>query len=63
MTPHFFAYSFYQIMTPHFFAYSFYQNEPKVNGAYSMINLTNVKDGRYVTNLDDYKSIGMYWPE
>ena len=50
-------------MTPHFFAYSFYQNEPKVNGAYSMINLTNVKDGRYVINLDDYKSIGMYWPE
>ena len=50
-------------MTPHFFAYSFYQNEPKVNGAYSMINLTNVKDGRYVKNLDDYKSIGMYWPE
>ena len=35
----------------------YYQNEPKFNGAHSKNNLPNIKDGVYVKNLDEYKSI------
>ena len=35
-----------------------YQNEAKFNGAYQRNNLSKVKDGAYVINLDDYKQIG-----
>ena len=35
-----------------------YQNEPKFNDVYSKSNLTKIKDGAYVTNLDEYKSTG-----
>ena len=38
-----------------------YQNEPKINGVYSRNNLPKVKDGIYVINLDEYKSIGTHW--
>ena len=38
-----------------------YQNEPKSNGIYSRNNLPKVKDGAYVTNFDEYKSIGTHW--
>ena len=35
-----------------------YQNEPKFNGVYSRNNLPLIKDGAYVINLDEFKSIG-----
>ena len=38
-----------------------YQNEPKSNGIYSRNNLPKVKDGTYVTNFNEYKSIGTHW--
>ena len=31
------------------------QNEPKFNGVYSRNNLPKIKDGAYVTNLEEYK--------
>ena len=39
----------------------YYQNEPKINGVYFRNNLPKIKDGAYVTNLDEYESIGTYW--
>ena len=39
----------------------YYQNEPKFNGVYSRNNLPKIKDGAYVINLDEYKSIGTHW--
>ena len=39
----------------------YYQNEPKFNGFCSGNNLPKVKDGAYLINLDDYKSIGTHW--
>ena len=36
----------------------YYQNEPKFNGVYSRNNLPKIKDGTYVINLDEFKSIG-----
>ena len=37
------------------------QNEPKFNGVYSRYNLSEIKDGAYVINLDEYKSIEIHW--
>ena len=34
-----------------------YQNEPKYNGFYSRNNLPKIKDGAYIINLDEFKSI------
>ena len=40
----------------------YYQNEPTFNCVYSRDNLPNkIKDGTYVTNLDEYSDIGTYW--
>ena len=39
----------------------YYQNEPKFNGVYSRSNLPKIKDGAYVINLDEFKSIGTQW--
>ena len=39
----------------------YYQNKPKFNGIYSRNNLIKIKDGSYVINRDEYKSIGTYW--
>ena len=39
----------------------YYQNESKFNGVYSRNNLPIVKDGAYVINLDEVKSIGVHW--
>ena len=39
----------------------YYQNKPKFNGIYSRNNLIKIKDGAYVINRDEYKSIGTYW--
>ena len=38
-----------------------YAKEPKFNGVYSRNNLPKLKDGTYVINLDEYKSIGTHW--
>ena len=38
-----------------------YQNEHKFNGVYSRNNLLKIKDGVYVINLDEYKSIQTHW--
>ena len=49
-------------MLPHpltnFEIQKYYGHEPKFNGVYSSNNLPQIKDGAYVINLDDYKSIG-----
>ena len=34
-----------------------YQNKSKLNGVYSRNNLSKIKDGAYVINPDEYKSI------
>ena len=39
----------------------YYQNEPKFNGVYSRNNLPKIKDGEYIINLEEYKSIGVHW--
>ena len=38
-----------------------YKNEPKFNGVYSRDNLSTIKDGAYVINLDEYFDIGTHW--
>ena len=38
-----------------------YQNEPRFNGVYSRDNLTEIKDGAYVINLDEYSDTGTHW--
>ena len=52
-------------MPPHpltnFEIQKYYQNETKFNGVYSRNNLPKIKDGAYVINLDEYKSIGTHW--
>ena len=37
-----------------------YQNEPQFNGVFSK-NLHKIKDGAYVINLDETKSVGNCW--
>ena len=39
----------------------YYQNEHKFNGVYSRNNLPKIRDGAYVINLDEFKSIGNHW--
>ena len=39
----------------------YYQHEPKFNGVYSRNNLSKMKDGAYITNLDEYESIETHW--
>ena len=36
----------------------YYQIEPRFNGVCSRNNLPEIKEGAYVTSLDEYKSIG-----
>ena len=52
-------------MPPHlltnFEIQKYYQIEPKFNGVYSRNNLPEIKDGSYVVNLDEFKSIGTHW--
>ena len=38
-----------------------YLNEPKFNGTHSRNNLSKIRDGAYVINLDGYKSIRTNW--
>ena len=39
----------------------YYKKEPKFNGVYSRNNLTQIKDGAYVVNLDEFKPLGTHW--
>ena len=39
----------------------YYQNEPTFNGVFSRNNVLKIKDGAYVINLDEFKSIGAHW--
>ena len=52
-------------MPPHpltnFEIQKYYQNEPKLNGVYSRNNLSKIKGGTYIINLDGYESIETYW--
>ena len=38
----------------------YYQIEPKFDGIYSKNNLSNMKDGTYLINLDGYESLGTH---
>ena len=38
----------------------YYQNEPKFSGVYSINNLPKIKDGAYIINFDEFKSIGTH---
>ena len=52
-------------MPPHplknFEIQKYYQNKHKFNGVYSRSNLPKIKDGEYVINLDEFKSIETHW--
>ena len=52
-------------MLPHplrnFEIQKYYQNKPKFNSVYSRNNLPKIKDGAYVINLDEFKSILTHW--
>ena len=37
------------------------QNEPRFNGVYSRDNLSKIKDGAYIINLDECFDIGTHW--
>ena len=39
----------------------YYKNEPRFNGVYSRDNLSTIKDGAYVINIDEYSDIGAHW--
>ena len=39
----------------------YYQKKPKFNFAYSKNDLRKIKDGAFITNLDEYESIGINW--
>ena len=52
-------------MLPHsltnFEIQKYYQNEAKFNGVFSGNNLPKIKNGTYVINFKEFKSIGTYW--
>ena len=39
----------------------YYKNEPRFNGVCSRDNLSTIKDGVYVINLDKHSDIGTHW--
>ena len=39
----------------------YYQKEPKFNSVFSRNNLPKIKYGTYITNLDEFESIGTHW--
>ena len=41
--------------------WKYYQNKPRFNGVYSKDDLSRIKDGAYVINLDEYYDIGTHW--
>ena len=52
-------------MLPHpltnFEMQKYYQNEPKFSAVYSRNTLPKIKDGSWVINHDDFKSVGFHW--
>ena len=38
----------------------YYENEPKFIGVYSRNNLSKIKDGAYIINIDEYESLGTH---
>ena len=40
---------------------NYYENEPRFNGVYSRDNLPRIKDGAYITNLNEYSDVGTHW--
>ena len=40
---------------------NYYENEPRFNGVYSRDKLTRIKDGAYITNLNEYSDVGTHW--
>ena len=52
-------------MPPHpltnFEIQKYYQNERRFNGVYSRDNITKIKDGAYIINLDGYSDTGTRW--
>ena len=53
------------LMSPHpltsFEIQKYYQNELKLNGVYSRNNLSKIKGGAYMKNLNEYESNGTHW--
>ena len=53
------------LMPPHpltnFKIQKYYENDPKFNAVYSRNNLSKIKDGTCIINLDEYESIGTCW--
>ena len=54
------------LMPPHtsanFEIQRYYQNEPRFNGVYSRNNFPEkIKNGAYVTNLDEYADTSTHW--
>ena len=39
----------------------YYENKSRFNGVYSRDNLSKIKDGEYIINLDEYSDIGTHW--
>ena len=39
----------------------YYASEPRFNGVYSKNNLSKIKKGLYVINLDEYENTGTHW--
>ena len=39
----------------------YYENKSRFNGVYSRDNLSKIKDGANVINLDEYSDIGTHW--
>ena len=39
----------------------YYENESRYNGVYSRDNLSKIKDGAYIINLDEYANICTHW--
>ena len=54
------------LMSPHSLTHfeirKYHQKQPKLNGEKNSINhLPKVKDGAYVTTLDEFRLIGTHW--
>ena len=41
--------------------WKYFQNKPKFNGVYSRNNLSEINDGAYIINIDEYKSTETHW--
>ena len=39
----------------------YYENESRFNRVYSRDNLSKIKDGTYIINLDEYSDIATHW--